>query len=70
MPTQFLPLIGQSGKYHNIPYIPVWVVLHINPSFAICFVLGTICTCNASALHKVAYTARALHVQFVQKDKK
>lgn len=22
LPTQFLPLIGQSGKYHNIPYIP------------------------------------------------
>ena len=65
LPTQFLQLIGQSGKYHNIPYIPVWVVLHMNPSFAICFVLGTICTCTASALGKVAYTARALHVQFV-----
>ena len=58
-------IIGQNGKYPNILQISVWVVLLVNPTFAMSFVLCTICTCNASAPCKFV-----LHVQFVQKKQK
>ena len=56
-------MIGQSGKYHTILQISVWVVLHVNPTSQISLGLCMICTCNASAPHNFAYTA---HIQFVQ----
>ena len=36
------------------------MVLHVNPTFSIPFILCTICTCNASASRKFAYTARTV----------
>ena len=47
--------IGQSEKYHNIYLISFWVLLHVNPTFAISFAPCTICT--------FAYTARAAHAK-------
>ena len=53
-------IIGQNGKCHNILQISVWVVLLVNETFEISFVLCTICTCNASAPCKFAFTACAV----------
>lgn len=56
-------MIGQSGKYHTILQISVWVVLHVNPTSQISLGLCMIYTCNASAPHNFAYIA---HIQFMQ----
>ena len=53
-------ITGQNGKYHNILQFSVWVVLLVNPTFEISFVLCTICTCNASAPFKFAYSSCAV----------
>ena len=53
-------IIGQNGKYPNILQISVWVVLPVSQTFAMSFVLCTICTRNASAPCKFAYTACAV----------
>ena len=62
--------VDQSGKYHYILYIPVWEALHVNPTFAMCFVLCTIRTCNVSAPWKFTYTVRAVCAKNKQTDKK
>ena len=56
-------MIGQSGKYHTILQISVWVVLHVNPTSQISLGLCMIYTCNASAPHNFAYIA---HIEFMQ----
>ena len=63
-------IIGQNGKYPNILQISVWVVLLVHPTFAMSFVLCTICTCNASAPCKFACTARAVCAKKTQKNYK
>ena len=63
-------IIGQNGKYPNILQISVWVVLLVNPTFAMSFVLCTICTCNASAPCKFACTARAVCAKKTKKLQK
>ena len=56
-------VIGQSGKYHTILQISVWVVLHVNPTSQISLGLCMIYMWNASAPHNFAYIA---HIQFMQ----
>lgn len=54
------PIIGQNGKYHNVLQFSVLVVLFVNPTFEISFLLCKVCMCNASAPCKFAYTAHAV----------
>lgn len=53
--------IGQSGKYHNILWTAIWVVLHVK------YIL--FCTWNACEMYANLCKADALHVQIVQRRK-
>ena len=57
----FLRGIGHFKEYHSILKIVIWVVLHVNLTFALSF--GMICTCNAGQFVKNLHTQRISHAR-------